>query len=258
MAARSVWSGLVSFGLVSIPVKLYTATDSDSGGVTFHQVRRTDGSRIQYRRIAAADGREVPYSEITKGIEFGDQVVVLTDEELEALPLPTVKQVEVLHFCQASEIDAALPDKAYHVTPGSDAAARAYALLAATLDGQVAVGRIAIRARERLCTLSVRDGVIVLTTLLWPSQLRQAPEVKLPEVTEQELTLARALVAAMTAPFDPAEHHDRYAEAVTALAAAKAAGLVPAQETVPGPAQATDLMSVLTAAVEAAKALKAA
>lgn len=257
MTTRSIWSGSVNFGLVSIPVKLYTAADSESGGVTFHQVRRTDGSRIQYRRVAAADGQEVPYSEIAKGLEWGSDVLVLSDEELESLPLSTLKQVEVLHFCDAAEVGAQLADKAYHVTPASDAAARAYALLLAMLDGQVAVGRVTLRARERLCTLSARDGVIVLTTLLWPEQLRQPPEVRLPEVSERELTLARQLTDAMRSPFKPGEHHDRYAEAIAAVATAKAAGLAPVQEAVAsGPAQAVDLTDTLTAAVETARAAR--
>jgi DNA end-binding protein Ku len=255
MTARSIWAGSINFGLVSIPVKLYTATDDETDGLTFHQVRRSDGSRIKYRRVAEADGQEVPYADIVSGLEWGDQIVVLTDEELAELPLATLKQVEVLHFCDPAEVSPLLRGKEYYLLPASDAAARAYRLLWTALSEQhlAGIGKIALRKRERLCMLTVREDVIELTTLLWPAQVRELPAVATPEVPAPELALARQLVEALTAPFQPADYTDEYAAAVQALAQRKVDGM-PAPEPKSVSPSATDLESMLTAAVAAVKA----
>jgi len=174
---RSIWAGAISFGMVVIPVKLYTATEQRD--VAFRQVHREDGGRIQFRRICSIDGQEVPYSDVAKGYELatGD-VVVLTDDDLKELPLATAKRIDVVHFSPAGQLDPILANKAYYLEP-EPAGVRAYVLFRDALErsGRVAVAKVAIRQREALAALRVRDGVVVLETLLWPDEVR-APDFK--------------------------------------------------------------------------------
>lgn len=174
---RSIWAGAISFGMVVIPVKLYAATEQRD--VAFRQVHREDGGRVQFRRFCSLDGQEVPYSDVAKGYELatGD-VVVLTDEDLRELPLATAKRIDVLHFTPAAQLDPILANKAYYLDP-EPAGVRAYVLFRDALErsGRVAVAKVAIRQREALAALRVRDGVLVLETLLWPDEVR-APDFK--------------------------------------------------------------------------------
>ena len=174
---RSIWAGAISFGMVVIPVKLYAATEQRD--VAFRQVHREDGGRIQFRRFCSLDGEEVPYSDVAKGYELatGD-VVVLTDDDLKDLPLATAKRIDVLHFSPAGQLDPILANKAYYLEP-EPAGVRAYVLFRDALErsGRVAVAKVAIRQREALGALRVRDGVLVLETLLWPDEVR-APDFK--------------------------------------------------------------------------------
>jgi DNA end-binding protein Ku len=259
---RSIWTGAISFGLVVIPVKLYSATEQRD--VSFRQVHREDGGRIQFRRFCSVDGQEVPYSDVAKGYELatGD-VVVLTDDDLKDLPLATAHRIDVLQFAPAGQLDPIMANKAYYLEPES-AGVRAYTLFKDALDrsGRVAVAKVAIRQREALAALRVREGVLVLETLLWPDEIR-TPDFKFldedVEVRPQELKMAASLIDSMTEDFDPLAFHDEYREALEALVQAKIegnevvrpAGTLVSPEKPSGPA---DLTETLRASVEAAKA----
>src|SRR6476661_5378494 len=190
---RSIWRGAVSFGLVSIGVKLYSATEDKD--IRFHQVHATDGERVEY-------------SDIAKGYELPDgQVVILTDEDFEDLPLATRREIEVLQFVDQAEIDPIMFEKTYYLEPEGPAA-RPYVLLRDALEnaGQVAITKIAIRQRESLAALRVRDGVLVLHTMRWPDEIRRPDFAFLDEdisVRPQELKMAEALIGSMTGEFDP-------------------------------------------------------
>ncbi len=263
---RSIWAGAISFGLVVIPVKLYAATEQRD--IAFRQVHREDGGRIQFRRVCSVDGQEVPYSDVAKGYELptGD-VVVLTEDDLKDLPLATAHRIEVLQFSPAGQLDPILANKAYYLEPES-AGVRAYVLFRDALErsGRVAVAKVAIRQREALAALRVRDGVLVLETLLWPDEVRTPDFGFLEEnvdVRSQELKMAASLIDTMTEDFDPSAYKDAYREALEALVQAKIEG----NEVVrpPGavvspdkPAGPADLTETLRASVEAAKANRAA
>ncbi|HSR85992.1 MAG TPA: Ku protein [Streptosporangiaceae bacterium] len=224
---RSMWKGAVSFGLVMIPVRLYTATEQKD--IAFRQVHREDGGRIRFRRFCTLDDQEVPYEDIAKGYELPDgQVIVLTEEDMADLPLPTTKNVEVVQFCPADQLDPILFNKSYYVEPEA-AGTRAYSLLRDALEesGKIAIAQVALRQRESLAILRVRDGVIVLETLLWPDEVRTPDFGFLDEdieVRPQELRMAESLIESMTVDFDPDEYHDSYREAVLELVAAKTEG----------------------------------
>src|SRR5215469_4109544 len=224
---RSMWKGAVSFGLVMIPVKLYTATEQKD--IAFRQVHREDGGRIRFRRFCSIDDQEVPYEDIAKGYELADgEMVVLTEEDMAELPLPTTKNIEVVQFCPADQLDPILFNKSYYLEPEA-AGARAYSLLRDALEesGKVAIAQVALRQRESLAILRVREGVLVLETLLWPDEVRTPDFSFLDddiEVRPQELRMAESLIDSMTVDFDPDEYHDSYREAVLELVAAKTEG----------------------------------
>lgn len=258
---RSIWAGAISFGMVVIPVKLFAATEQRD--VSFRQVHREDGGRIQFRRVCTVDGEEVAYSDIAKGYELatGD-VVVLTDDDLKDLPLATAHRIDVLHFSPAGQLDPILANKAYYLEP-EPAGVRAYVLFRDALErsGRVAVAKVAIRQREALAALRVRDGVLVLETLLWPDEIRTPDFAFLDEnvdVRSQELKMAASLIDTMTEDFDPAAFKDAYREALEALVQAKIEGndvVRPAGTfSADKPAGPADLTETLRASVEAAKA----
>jgi DNA end-binding protein Ku len=262
---RSIWAGAISFGMVVIPVKLYAATEQRD--VAFRQVHREDGGRIQYRRICTIDGEEVPYSDIAKGYELptGD-VVVLTDQDLKDLPLVTAHRIDVLHFAPSGQLDPILANKAYYLEP-DPAGVRAYVLFRDALErsGRVAVAKIAIRQREALAAVRVREGVLVLETLLWPDEIREPDFAFLEEnvdVRSQELKMAASLIDTMTEDFDPSAYRDAYREALEALVQAKIEGNDVVRPSGPGidverPSGVPDLTETLRASVEAAKAGRA-
>jgi DNA end-binding protein Ku len=255
---RSIWKGIVSFGLVSIGVKLYTATEERS--VSFHQVRRSDGSRIRYRRVAEADGEEVAFNDIAKGYELpSGETVVLTDEDFADLPLPSAKVVDVLQFVPLEQIDPIYFARSYYLEPEQNAV-KPYVLLrdALTESGQAGLVKVAIRNREQLATLRVRDGVIVLETMIWPDEVREPDFAFLGDEVEpraQERQMARSLVESMSGDFEPSAYTDDYRAALQEVIDAKVAGreVVEPEEAQPGAGNVVDLMSALRASVEAAK-----
>ena len=256
---RSIWSGAISFGLVVIPVKLYSATEQRD--ITFRQVHREDGARIQFRRVCTLDGEEVPYSDVAKGYELptGD-MVVLTDEDLADLPLVTAHRIEVLHFAPSAQVEPIYANKSYYLEP-DPTGARAYVLFRDALEssGKVAVAKVALRQREALAALRVREGVITLETLLWPDEVRKPDFAFLDEdieVRSQELKMAASLIDTMTEDFDPDEYHDAYREALEAVVQAKIEGnelVRPAGVIAPPTSQPADLTEILRASVAAVK-----
>lgn len=254
---RSIWKGAISFGLVTIPVKLYSATEQRD--VTFHQVHREDAGRIRYRRVCTVCGNEVPYADIAKGYELpSGEVVVLTDEDFADLPLSSSRAIEVLEFVPLEQVDPIFFAKSYYLEPDSTGV-KPYVLLREALEesGKVAIVKIALRQRESLATLRVRDGVFVVETMLWPDEIRQPDFPFLSEdvdVRPQELKMAGSLIDTMTADFEPEQYHDSYREALEQVIEAKVAGKEVARpEGVAEEAAVVDLMSALRASVEAAK-----
>jgi DNA end-binding protein Ku len=258
---RSIWAGAISFGLVVIPVKLYAATEQRD--ITFRQVHRADGGRIQFRRFCTLDGEEVPYADIAKGYELptGD-MVVLTDDDLAELPLVTAHRIEVLHFAPSAQVEPILANKSYYLEPES-AGVRAYVLFRDALEksGKVAVAKVALRQREALSALRVRDGVLTLETLLWPDEVRKAEFPFLDEdieVRSQELKMAASLIETMTEDFEPDQYKDAYREALESVVRAKVEGndvVRPAGLAVPAPkGEVADLTETLRASVAALKA----
>ncbi|MFC4001794.1 Ku protein [Prauserella oleivorans] len=256
---RVMWKGAVSFGLVTIPIHLYAATESKN--VSLRQVHEADGGRIQYKRFCTVDGEEVPYADIAKGYELSDGgMVVLTDKELAELPLSTSRTIDVQEFVPLEAIDPIYYDKSYYLEPQKPAL-KPYVLLRDALQksGQVAIAKVAIRQRESLAVLRVLSDVMVLTTMLWPDEVRQPDFPFLredpPQIRPQEMTMAASLIDSLSdSVFEPEKYQDSYREALLALIESKIAG----KETTAVPSAAaetevTDLMAALEASVTAAK-----
>jgi len=224
---RSMWKGAVSFGLVMIPVKLYAATEQKD--IAFRQVHQKDGGRIRFRRFCSIENIEVAYEDIAKGYELpGGEVVVLTEEDMADLPLPTTRNIDVLQFCPAEQVDPIMFNRSYYAEPET-AGSRAYVLLRDAMEesGKVAIAKVALRQRESLAVLRVREGVLVLETLLWPDEVRETEFPFLDDdidVRPQELRMASSLIESMTVDFDPDEHHDNYREALQEVVNAKIEG----------------------------------
>jgi DNA end-binding protein Ku len=258
---RAMWSGAVSFGLVSVPVKLYSATTNHD--VRFHQVHATDGGRIKYRRVCTVDGEEVEYADIVKGYETDDgELITLTDEDLDSLPMAAGHEIDVIEFVPSDQIDPMLFEKSYYLEPEAKAA-KPYALLREALvqTDRMAVVRFALRQRESIAVLRVRDKVIVLQTMLWPDEIRE-PDFDIleadVELRPQEQTMAASLVESLGADFDPSQFHDEYRDAVEEMIERKRT----TGETRPAPVATapadesdsmTDLLSALQASVDAAR-----
>ena len=253
--ARAIWSGSISFGVVSIPGKLYGATESKD--ISFHLVHATCGTRLKQVRWCPTDEVEVPWSETVRGYEYAkDEYVTLTDEDFEKLPLPSRHVIDLTAFVKATEIDPVYYERSYFLTP-DERAEKAYALLLQALDkkGLTALATITIRKKEQLCALRPRDGVVMLETLYYPDEVRREHGVDLDRarVTERELEMAFTLIELLRKPFEPEEYHDHYREALAQLIDAKLQG----REVVKSPAaretKVIDLADALRKSVEAAR-----
>ncbi|MBB5953451.1 DNA end-binding protein Ku [Saccharothrix tamanrassetensis] len=254
---RSVWRGAISFGLVTIGVRLYTATEEHD--FRFHQVHREDGGRIRYKRVCQVCGEEVPFADIAKGYELDDgRMVVVDAEDLEKLPINTDHAIDVLEFVPVEEIDPIYFQKSYYLEPDK-AAARPYVLLRTALEksGQLAVVKITIRQRETLAMLRARDDLLVMHTMLWPDEVRKPDFEFLDgdiEVRPQELKMASSLVESMAGSFDPGEFSDEYTVAMQKLIEAKAEGAeLPEQPEAEESGEVIDLMTALERSVEQAR-----
>lgn len=255
---RAIWKGAVSFGLVSVPVRLYSATESHD--LQFRQVRKSDGSRIRYRRVAEADGEEVAYRDIGKGYESEDgRMVILTDDDLASLPSRSSKEISVEKFVPADQIDPMVLDKTYYLEPDK-AAVKPYALLREALreSDRVAIVTVSVRTRLTTAVLRVVGDVIVMQTMLWPDEIRVADFDVLqdvPEPKDAEKAMATMLVDSMAGDFDSSEYEDDYAGAVEALVKSKLEGgdavAAPVVEEEGG--EVVDLLAALQASVERAK-----
>jgi DNA end-binding protein Ku len=256
---RAIWKGAVSFGLVSVPVKLYSATESHD--ISFRQVHAKDGGRIKYKRVCSLDGEEVEYADIAKGYETDDgRMVVLTDEDLGELPSASSREISVEKFVPSDQIDPIYFDKPYYLEPDKSAA-KPYALLREAIReaDRMAVVTVSLRNRMTTAVLRVRDDVIVLQTMLWPDEVRK-PDFGTLGATEdaakpQELKMAQMLVETLAGDYEPDEYEDDYATAVEALVQAKLEGgevKVSAREE-KKPGEVVDLLAALQRSVDAAK-----
>ena len=256
-----MWKGVISFGMVSIPIRLYVATDSHS--VSFHQLCPEHMARIKYRRWCPVGEHEVNYGEVERGYEVGDdRYVIIEEKDLENLPLPTSRAIEINEFVPKGEIPAGLYFKnAYYVEP-EEAGRKPYYLLKAALEEteRVAIAKIALRDREHLCALESQDGLILMNTLNWPDEIRSAEGLKgLDEdvkVNPKELAMAKVLVESLADDFDPERYHDGYHEALMKVVEAKLEGKVVEAPEEPAETRVMDLMEALRASVEAAKSKK--
>jgi DNA end-binding protein Ku len=255
---RMVWRGTISFGLVTIPVRLYVATESKN--VPSHQIHLSDGGRVQYKRVCSIDGAEVPYEEIGRGYESATgELVVLSDDDLSMLPAKTSRSIEVISFLPVQAVDPIQLDRSYYVEPEPQGT-RAYRLLRDALHkmGRVAVARVTLRDRGIVAVLRAHSDVLVLATMLWPDEVRepqfpfQAHEDEW-ATPSQELAMAEALIDSLSdEQLDPGSYRDVHRETLTALIDAKATGRTPAQDGAPGEVP-LDLLSALRASIEAAK-----
>ncbi len=258
---RAIWKGAVSFGLVNVPVRLFAATQEHD--IRFHQVHRADGGRIRMKRVCSVCSEEVTYDQLAKGFEAEDgRLVVLTDEDFESLPLATGHEIDVVEFVPTEQVDPVLYGRSYYLEPDSRAA-KPYALLREALETteRVAVVKVALRQRESLAVLRVRDRVIMLQTLLWPDEVREADFPILDEDVDlrpQELRMAASLVDSMATDFDPDSFEDDYQKALSELVDAKLEGAAPApvQAAEAASTEVVDLLSALQASVDRARATR--
>src|SRR3954468_7420501 len=257
---RAIWKGAVSFGLVNVPVRLFAATQEHD--IRFHQVHREDGGRIRMKRTCSIDGEEVPYDQIAKGYESPDgRLVVLTDEDFADLPLTTGREIEVVEFVPVEQVDPILYGRTYYLEPEARAA-KPYVLLREALEAtqRLAVVKVAMRQRESLAVLRVRDRVIVLQTLLWPDEVRAADFDILDQDVElrpQELSMAQSLIESLASDFEPDAFEDEYSTALAEMVDAKLEGAppVPAAEVEAGAStEVVDLLTALQRSVEKARA----
>ncbi|MEJ2886530.1 non-homologous end joining protein Ku [Actinomycetospora aeridis] len=256
---RAIWNGAVSFGLVNVPVRLYAATTNHD--IRFHQVHERDGGRIRQKRTCSVCGEEVQYSEIAKGYETDDgQLIMLDDDDLATLPVASGHEIDVVQFVPSEQIDALLLDKSYYLEPESKAV-KPYALLREALreTDRMAVVKVALRQRETLALLRVRDEAIVLQTMLWPDEVRE-PEFETlrteVDLRPQEMQMASSLVESLSGEFDSSQFEDDYRQAVSDLIDYKRehGGGRPTPEAAPADEgdDMTDLLTALRRSVEAA------
>jgi DNA end-binding protein Ku len=252
---RAIWSGSISFGMVTIPVKLYGATESKD--IRFSLLHATCGTKLQQKRWCPTDEVEVPWNETARGYEYSKgQFVMLTDEDFEQLPLPSKHTIDLSAFVEEREIDPVFYEKSYYLEPG-ERAEKPYALLLKALEEKKlsATASITIRKKEQLCVLRPLNGTIMLETLYYPDEIRQERGIDLEKVKvlERELEMAFTLIELLKKPFDPSEYRDHYREALAELIEAKLDG----KQVVSAPAAretgVIDLAEALKRSVEAAK-----
>jgi DNA end-binding protein Ku len=259
---RSIWNGAITFGLITIPVSLYTATEDRD--VSFHLLSGKDKSRIEYKRVSSKTGREVDWDDIVKGYEYETgKYVTFTKEELEQIAPESARVIDVVQFVDAAEVDPIFFEKTYFVAP-TEVAVKAYALLLEALaeSGRVAVAKVAIREKERLCILRVREAMLVLETMKWPDEIRQPDFEQLDRrtrVSAQEVKMARQLIEQLTGEFDPSVFEDSYRHRVEEAIEAKIDGNEISVAPVEAPSEKViDLLDALKASVEQTKAKKSA
>jgi DNA end-binding protein Ku len=255
---RAIWKGAVSFGLVSVPVKLYSATESHD--ISFRQVHAKDGGRIKYQRVCSIDGEEVAYADIAKGYETDDgEMVILDDDDLAQLPANSSREISVEKFVPSDQIDPMMLEKSYYLEP-EKSGLKPYALLRDALkeSDRMAVVTVSLRTRMTPAVLRVRDDVLVLQTMMWPDEIRNPDFGSLRDVEPakpQELKMAQLLLDTLAGDYDPGEFEDDYAAAVHALVEAKLEGgeVKRTKEPAPSAGEVVDLLAALQKSVAAAK-----
>ena len=257
--ARAIWSGAISFGLVNIPVKLFSAVSKKT--VRFHQIDAESGVRVRQKRVGP-DGDEIPYEQIVKGYEIGpERYVTISPEELEALEPQKTRTIDIEDFVDLEEIDPIYYDHPYYLAPDTGAA-KAYQLLVDAMEdaGKVAIARVVIRSKENLVAIRPRDGVLAMETMLFADEV--VPTDSLDEMTtdgnvktsDRELTMARQLIDSLSADFEPEKYHDEYRERVLDLIERKAQGeTIVIEEPTAEPEKVPDLMAALEASIAGAK-----
>ena len=258
--ARAIWSGAISFGLVNVPVKLYTATSPKT--VRFNQLSSKTGARIRQKRVDPTTDEEVPYEDIVKGYEITpDRFVVISNEELDALDPRATKTIDIEEFVDLAEIDPIYYDHNYYLAPTAGGA-KAYRLLLDAMreSGKVGIGKVVIRSKQQLCALRPTGDVLTLTTMLWgdevlsPDRLDEIGEIEEAQATDRELKMAEQLIASLSSEFAPEKFKDEYREQVLKLIEAKAAGEeIAVQPQAEEPAAAPDLMAALEASLAAVR-----
>jgi len=256
---RSIWSGAISFGLVNVPVKLYSAVSRKS--VRFHQLHDADHVRIQQKRVCPADGEEVAYENIVKGYEISpDRYVVIEPEELEALDPKKTRAIEIQEFVDLDEIDPIYFDHPYYLAPDTGAT-KAYRLLLSAMQetSKVAIARVVIRQKENLVAIRATGDVMTMATMVFhdevisPGTIDEIPEEGDADVSAREVEMAQQLIESLSSDFEPEKYHDEYRERVLELIEAKAAGQEITVQAPEEPAAVPDLMAALEQSLAAAK-----
>ena len=259
--ARAIWSGSISFGLVNIPVKLYSAVSRKT--VSFNQIDRRTGARVKQKRVSAVDGSEVSYDDIVKGYELSSgEYVTVSDEELAALDPEAARTIDILEFVDLVDIDPLLYDAAYYLVP-DEATAKPYKLLATAMEqtGKVGIARFVMRTKQYLAAVRPKDGRLLLSTMVYDDEVVRPEEIGgfdalgRVELSDKELAMAEQLIGSLAEEFAPAKHHDTYRSSVLELIERKAAGatdLVPVASA-PSNDKVIDLLAALEASVKAAK-----
>ncbi len=256
MPPRSMWKGAISFGLVTIPVAVFPATEERS--LKFNQLHDADNGRIRYKRVCEQDGEEVGFEHIVKGYEYEkDRYVILTDDDLDKVPVESSRAIDIVQFVDLDEIDPILFKKSYYLVP-DETGAKAYALLRKALaeENKVGVAKVSFRDKEHLAALRFKDKVFVLETMYWPDEIRAADFETIDsdsKLRSQEVEMAKSLIENLTEPWSPEAFKDDYREALLDMVEKKIAGeeIEVAPET--APTKVVDLMEALKASVAAAK-----
>ncbi len=253
---RAMWKGAISFGLVTIPVAVYPATEEKT--LRFNQLHDEDGGRVRYKRVCEKDGEEVSFEHIVKGYEVEkDRYVVLTDEDLNAIPVESSRAIDIHRFVDLDEIDPVMFKKSYYLVP-EETGAKAYALLREAMadDGRVGVAKVSFRDKEHLAALRFKDEAFVLETMYWPDEIREADfggvDVSA-KIRGQELEMAKQLIESLSGEWNPEEYADEYRQALLQIVEAKLNGQE-IEVVAPEPtAKVVDLMEALKESVAAAK-----
>jgi DNA end-binding protein Ku len=252
---RALWKGAVSFGMVSIPIKLFTATDEKD--ISFNQLHKTDGARVRYQRYCPEDEQVLELSDIVKGYEISPgQYVVMEQDDFDKVPVDTTHTIEITDFVPLDQIDPIYYQKTYYLEPDK-VGGKPFALLREVLKDSslVALAKVTLRQKEQLCTLRVYGDTIALETMFYPDEIRSAEELDVPgdvTVGEKELKMAKSLVDMLTGDFEPEKYRDNYREALIELIERKAEG-EEIKRPAPAVGKVTDLMEALRASVEAAR-----
>jgi DNA end-binding protein Ku len=256
---KSIWNGAITFGLITIPVRMFSAVEEKS--LRFNQLHATDGGRIRYKRTCSKCGEEVSWDQIVKGYEVEKETyIVFTEEELERVPSDSIRAIDIVAFVPLDEIDPVYFQRSYYLAP-EPTGRKAYALLEQALvqSRRVGIAKVTLREKEYLATLRTRDGVFILETMFWPDEIRRPEFEELadtPEVRPQELAMAESLIESLSDHFDPTAFVDTYRarleEAVQAKIEGREITVAPAEE----PTAVLDLMEALRASVEAVRGQK--